>query len=113
MRSAGASCNVISVQIISVPHARACRRPSIKLVVYTCRAKLCHITICGARGALFCRHLFLMESVMDVSANLFVRPSSVYCYAKRFLATRDIRPFLKKNGPAKDLCEYEELATAR
>ena len=50
-----------------------------------------------------------MESAIDVSANLFVSPSSVYRYTERFLATGDVRPFIKKNGPAKDLCEYEEL----
>ena len=44
----------------------------------------------------------------EVASLMNISERSVYRYAERFLATGEVRPFLKKNGPSTILGEYEE-----
>ena len=54
------------------------------------------------------KHLFLMMKAEDVAKIMSVSIRSVYRYAERFLATGDVKPFAKRNGPMTELCEFEE-----
>lgn len=47
------------------------------------------------------KHLIKAEDV--------ARIRSVYRYTERFLATGDINPFAKRNGPMREMSEFEEL----
>jgi len=55
------------------------------------------------------KHLFLMMKAEDVAKIMSVSVRSVYRYAERYLATGDVKPFVKRNGPRTELCEFEEL----
>jgi len=50
-----------------------------------------------------------MMKAEDVAKIMSVSVRSVYRYAERYLATGDVKPFVKRNGPRTELCEFEEL----
>ena len=53
-------------------------------------------------------HVYQNKPAEDVAECLCVGVSSVYRYAQRYEATGDVRPFIKRNGPARELGEYDE-----
>lgn len=55
------------------------------------------------------KHVIRMEKATDVAKSMCVSARTVYRYAERYLATGDVRPFCKRNGPQTELCEYEQL----
>lgn len=61
------------------------------------------------RWRIIWKHVLLMEDAKDVANTMCVSVRSVYRYAERFLATGDVKPFARKNGPAQELCEHERL----
>jgi transposase len=52
--------------------------------------------------------VFHNTEVGEVATLMNVSERSVYRFAERFLATGDVRPFLKRNGPTTILGEYEQ-----
>jgi len=44
-----------------------------------------------------------------VAKVMHVSERTVYRYAERFRVTGDVRPSVKRNGPAQLLCDFEEL----
>lgn len=59
------------------------------------------------------KHLFLKMDAEYVARMMYVSPRSVYRYTERFLATGDVKLFAKKNGPARELSEYEQFFLAQ
>lgn len=53
-------------------------------------------------------HVFQNIEAEEVAIVMKIGKRSVYRYVERFMATGDVRPFLKRNGPATILNEYEE-----
>ena len=54
-------------------------------------------------------NVFLEVTAQDVAKVMHVSERTVYRYAERFRVTGDVRPSVKRNGPALLLCEFEEL----
>ena len=54
------------------------------------------------------KHLFLKIDAEDIARIMYVSPRSVYRYTAQFLVTVDVKPFIKRNGPTRELCDYEE-----
>ncbi len=64
---------------------------------------------CDLRWRIVWLNVFLAVSAQDVAKVMHVSERTVYRYAERFSVTGEVRPSAKKNGPARLLCEYEEL----
>lgn len=54
-------------------------------------------------------HIYLDKDAGEVARVLGVSESSVYRYSQLFRVTGDVRPLAKRNGPAKELSEFEVL----
>ena len=54
-------------------------------------------------------HLFMGIDAKEIARSLFVSERSVYRFSKRFEVTGDVRPALKRNGPIRELSEFDEL----
>lgn len=53
-------------------------------------------------------HLFLGKSLEEVSRILKICSRSVYRYSRRYMTTGEVRPFVKRNGPLRELSDFEE-----
>lgn len=53
-------------------------------------------------------HEFLNLDAETVGRMMHISERSVHRYSELYRLTGDVRPFVKRNGPLKELCEYEE-----
>ena len=60
---------------------------------------------CDLGWTIIWRHVFQKMMAEDVAKMICVSRKSVYRYSERFLITGDVRPFLKRSGPLRELCE--------
>ena len=54
-------------------------------------------------------HCFLEKDASEVAKVLGISECSVYRYSQLFRVTGDVRPLVRRNGPAKELSEFEVL----
>lgn len=54
-------------------------------------------------------HIYLQRDADEVARILCISKSSVYRYSDLYRVTGDVRPLVKRNGPAKELSEFEVL----
>ncbi len=54
-------------------------------------------------------NVLLEVTAQDVAKVIHVSERTVYRYADRYRRTGEVRPLVKRNGPARLLCEFEEL----
>ena len=53
-------------------------------------------------------HVYLGKEVKEIAEVMKVSERSVYRYSERYLITGDVRPFIRRNGPVRELSEFEQ-----